>query len=364
MRTNIHTPSGRRFRVWTAGAILALSLVPLAASPAAAEAVPTRIDPTGAKDVTSDFLAYFASVPDGSTIVFPEKARYRVEGMLRLFDRRNLTFEGNQSVIFATTKGAETRRHLSFRGGANITIRNLEVIGAHPNPGTYVSAYESQHGFELSGVNGALLQGVRASKVYGDFVYVGDDPRNRNVSRNVTIQDSVFERSGRQGITGAGVDGLTILRNRISGAAHVTFDFEPIATDVFNVRILDNTAGPAGNAFVSAMGNGRLRDLSVIGNTLEGAPMRINVASPSGSTRSGIRILNNVSRNRVWGGNYGSGMIRFTRVVGAEVRGNTASLDPTRNLAGVSLSASCATVAENRFEGAARDTKVVNSVPC
>ena len=53
--------------------------------------------------MTTALHAFFAGVPNGSTIVFPAHAQYRIEGTIRLRDRHDLTFAGNGATLFATT---------------------------------------------------------------------------------------------------------------------------------------------------------------------------------------------------------------------------------------------------------------------
>ncbi|HET6361721.1 MAG TPA: hypothetical protein VFH11_06655, partial [Gemmatimonadota bacterium] len=120
------------------------------------------IDATGTWDVTGPLNSYLASVPNGSVIQLPAGARYRVEGIVRLVGRKNLTIEGNGALLFANSTGSgatpppgfdrnwpRNRYHLEIRGGSGIVIRNLVVRGANPNAGmndaAYVSALEAQH---------------------------------------------------------------------------------------------------------------------------------------------------------------------------------------------------------------------------
>lgn len=95
----------------------------------------------------------------------PAGARYRVEGAVVLRDRSNLTIQGNDALIFATTDGSgvpstlrdwpRNRYHVEIRGGSGIVIRNLKVRGANPHAGmddrAYVEALEAQHAFAIRG---------------------------------------------------------------------------------------------------------------------------------------------------------------------------------------------------------------------
>lgn len=45
--------------------------------------VPISIDATGESDVTAELCAFFASLPDGSTVQFPSMSKYRLDGSVR-----------------------------------------------------------------------------------------------------------------------------------------------------------------------------------------------------------------------------------------------------------------------------------------
>jgi hypothetical protein len=87
-----------------------------------------------------------------------------------------LLVEGNGATLAATTRGTRTRVHIGIDNSETIIVRNLTVKGANPHAGATREAYqpefEAQHGFNLGGVRHVLLDGVQASDVYGDFVYV------------------------------------------------------------------------------------------------------------------------------------------------------------------------------------------------
>src|SRR5438067_6812087 len=184
-------------------------------------AAPSTINSTGGTDVTAALLSFFAQVPDGSTITFPAGARYRVEGTLALENRNNFTFEGNGAQFFATTQGDRSRSMWRVDFGSNIHFHNVVVKGVNPhagaNPYAYVATLEAQHGFDLEGTNGVVLDHVTVTDTYGDFVNM--DKQQLIWTRNVTVQNSTFRRSGRKGISLTGVSDVVIQANLITDVA-------------------------------------------------------------------------------------------------------------------------------------------------
>src|ERR1700722_18523288 len=172
-------------------------------SPSHVVQVPKSIDATGKADDTQALQQFIAKVPNGSVIQFQHNGRYRVEGTLFVRNRRNLTFDGEGSLMFVTTRGAPDRAQWWIKDGSNIVFRDLAVRGDNPNGGVakaaYVAKLATQHGFRFEGVNGAEIDNVQVTDVYGDFVYVSRD-KQKVPSRNVWIHNSTFRRNGRQGI--------------------------------------------------------------------------------------------------------------------------------------------------------------------
>jgi hypothetical protein len=322
----------RRFVV---RALLALPLliVPVLAGPASAGGsvypVPATIDATGGQDVTAQLNAFFQSVPDGSTITFPAGGRYRAEGTLLLLDRNDLTIEGHGSTFFTTTKGDRDRRHWKLQGGSNLTLRDIVVKGSNPNAGQDEGAWiydlQGQHGFMLRGVQGALLQRVTVTDTYGDFVYLGKrfDDGSRQWSSHITIVDSRFERSGRQGVTFTGGEDVVFQHNYIAQAARSTFDIEPntASEGARRVLIAENQIGPGQHLLLSAYGEGGIvSDITLQGNQLHGRQFNLIVNAPGRTRRTNINVIGN-STDKAYGGGYSASMV-FKGVDGAVVRGN------------------------------------------
>jgi hypothetical protein len=122
-------------------------------------------------------------------------------------------------------------------------------------------------------VNHVLLDNVRASDVYGDFVYISSSRRGQP-SEHVAIVRSHFNRNGRQGIAITSGRVVTIRGNDIAGVARSMFDLEPNTTleAVRDVRIEQNTTGAALNFWIASKGAGnQIGDVDVRGNIMRSA---------------------------------------------------------------------------------------------
>ncbi len=311
---------------------------------------PASIDATGTRDVTYEMQEFIKDWTDGKTIVFPQNARYRIEGTLLVIGRSNMTIEGNGATFFATTTGDYDRSQLLFRLGRNILVRNLNVKGANPNAGmadeAYVGALEAQHGFELEGVRDFVLDHVRVTDTYGDFVYIVRDLKTMTWSENVTIRDSHFERNGRQGITITSGRNVFIEHNYIGNTRRATIDLEPNGhgEGAQNIWVRGNRVGPGRLNFVSSgPAPGVTRDIYVVNNQLEGRILNVFVKPPEGVRRSNIVVVNNTADKLV----YGSEPLRFVDVDGLVIVGNT---QPVRDEPILLIGTTQETIADNNFE--------------
>ena len=302
--------------------------------------VPASIDPTGRVDVTKTLQHFLTSVPSNRDVSFRKGARYRVEGTLVLWNQHRLTIDGNGATVFATTRGNKDRAQFWIKGGTRIVFRDLRVRGANPNGGTDDSAYvpklENQHGFRFESVDGAELDHVQVSDVYGDFVYIGQGKR-RVPSRNIWVHDSVFARNGRQGISVVSARNVIMERNHLSQTRRSTFDLEPDTRHarVSNVFVLNNVVGKGRLLFVAAHGQGGVNNVVISGNRLQGHVLSIDSLAPDRSPRRfNWVVVDNTSDTPAqrW-------PMRFVRTDGLVVRGNRQPVDGSEP--GIVLNAVC-----------------------
>ncbi len=245
--------------------------------------------------------AWINLAPDNSTISLLPKGCYRIDGTITLMNRSHLTLEGNDATLKALTTGDRTRRQVLVSGGTDITVKDLTVQGANPGAGAvrgaYHSALEAQHAFAISGATNVLLDRVQASDLYGDFVYIGRGGPDHQPSQNVTVSNSKFARSGRQGISITDARNVTIESNVIEGAARSLFDIEPNTKDdvVRSIRIVDNVTGAATNFWLADKGSAAdVGDIEISNNLMTaGTGGLLFVFARQGAYRGPFSIVGN-----------------------------------------------------------------------
>ena len=310
--------------------------------------VPQSIDATGRADDTKALQAFLNRVPNNRVIQFRRDGRYRIEGTLFLRNRHHLTIDGEGSLVFATTRAGRNRAQWWITDGSQIVFRNLAVKGANPHGGVgedaYVPKLANQAGFHFEGVDGAELDHVRVTDVYGDFAYLGRD-EHKVPSRNVWIHNSTFLRNGRQGIAVTAATNVIVEDNHFDDTRRSTIDLEPNAHSwhVTNVFVLNNTVGKGRLLFVASHGQGPVNNVVISGNRLLGHPLTIDVLPPGKKRRSNWVVTNNVSNTVVR-----SRPMRFAGIDGLVVSGNTQRV--TGKQPGVVIAGDCgAHVSGNQF---------------
>lgn len=282
-------------------AALCLALVCAPASAQAApvtRSVPASIDATGVTDVTHQLQQFIQSVPDDTTVVFPHGARYRIDGTLEWSERHNLALEGNGATLFAGTPGAPTRAEVRLIDDANWTIRDLTIVGANPSPGQFDPRYQWQHGIDLRGVDGALIENVNVRDVFGDDIYVGlsTNPDAR-WSRDISILHSTGLGSGRMAVAITAARNVLVRGGFWSSPGLSTFDVEPNGPSGGATAIVfeDATigAGQRGSA-LSVAGSGPVSNIVLQNNRLTGRALTVLVDQGALRPRN-ILVRGNVS---------------------------------------------------------------------
>lgn len=251
--------------------------VRVAAPPAptgAVEQVPASIAHDCSVDVASALQSWIDAVPDNSTLLFRSNGCYRADEPLRVIDRHRLLIDGNGATLKAVTRGGRNRSQLVLNGGSDLTVRNLVARGANPAAGATKAAYnpdlEAQHGFLVGGATDVLLDHVQAYDLYGDFVYIGRG-RHGQRSDTVTVANSRFERSGRQGISVTDGVNIRIESNVIADVARSMFDLEANTVDaeIRDIRIVGNVTGAAVNFWLANKGfPASIGNVQIVGNRM------------------------------------------------------------------------------------------------
>lgn len=306
--------------------------------------------------------AWIATIPDNSVVKFAAGACYGIDDSISVPSRNHLTFEGNGATFKAITLNCQTRANWNVTGGADIVFRQMTIIGFNPKPGpngggTGVPAgacpaqcpcpqpnqhsndYEWQHGINFAGVANALVDQVNISSVYGDFIdaQFNGTPKpdgkggltGMTPTRNLIVQGSHFDGSGRQGFGLLDVDGFTLKNSYVGNVAQAGIDLELYSYGSVgrNILIDGNTFGPVWFSVFSNRGAGYPGDVGniTISHNVQVAPLKVGeescqppvyVLSPPGVYRSGYVITEN--KFRVMGG-----VVVLTRAKNVKIAGNT-----------------------------------------
>jgi hypothetical protein len=292
-------------------------------APPAGIAVPASIDATGATDVSSALLSFIAGVPSGSTIVFKAGGTYRVNVALKISGKTNVTFNGNGATIKAVGTGYNENYSLFYfvtYGGGNsgITVRNFNLVGSDPTPGTFTSGQEGQHGILVDGGTNFEIDHNTFSAAFGDGVEVNSG------ASYVRIHDNLLTNTGRNGLSVIWGNHVEFDHNTLGHMGYMPFDVEPNTSSQPSsfVNIHDNATGYWSNAFFAVDGSqtgAAIHDISVTNNTSTGKSLLTVVTGPGRK------------QNVVFSGNRstvssGGPVLQFSRVDGLTVTGNTQSL--------------------------------------
>jgi hypothetical protein len=297
-----------------------------------------NVDSSGNSDVSSSLQSFLDASPNGAVICFASGGQYRVNGTLHLSNRSNLTIEGNNATIFQTTRSA-TRIWLIDNGGSNITMRNLTIRGANPNPGKWDVNYEHNHAIQVGGAIGLDFNNLTIKNVGGDGLYLSGGA-NRWAD-SIHLHNSTFDGIGRMGVTITdGASNLVVDYNSFRNIGYYTWDIEPNGATVGgrlaggeHVRFSDNSIGTKpygdyptdktqadGYVFVvtNASGDGPAVDIELSRNTMLDTTLGAFKVGVFGSAaRQNIRVLDNTSVDRSAGP-----VMTFSSVSGLTVTGN------------------------------------------
>ena len=260
--------------------------------------VPADIDGTGKKNVTADLNRFFASVPDGSKVVFAQEKIYRIEETLRIKHKTNLIIDGNNCQFVTETIGKErlnskgrpiknsqrSRVHLSIENCQMLKIANLKIVGPHKAGGAADSAYvrrlEAQHGVNVYASKNILIDNVDIRYVYGDCIYIGDG-KGQFSSDSILIKNSFFGFNGRQGIALTYASAIVIDSCEFSQIrrTHIDLETNNVKASVKDVTISNCTFGISRLNWISAVGGGNTSDIYVVNNTIVNKPPTVTIGT-------------------------------------------------------------------------------------
>jgi hypothetical protein len=300
--------------------------------------VPRSIDPTGKRDVAGALTRFIRSVPNDSTITFPHKARYRIDGQVTVRKASGLVINGNGSTFFRVVDGTSKRLRLwLFELVRDSVFRNAKIVGLN-DAGKIDWPRVYEHGIALYGDRDFTVSDVKVLKTWGDGVVIQHADRvtptssTRVYPNNVTVKDSYFNRNGRSGISIITGTKISIEHNKILHAGINLVNLEPDADDqvIDGVEIRRNTfdvSSEHGGLAVASHGTCQVNNVAIVGNTQVGFYSTLTIWSgpidrPTCTTRaSGWRIVNNEFMS--WGGGQNPYVIRFDHRDDVIVRNNS-----------------------------------------
>jgi hypothetical protein len=258
--------------------------------------VPGSIDATGATDVSAAMQTWVNAQSDGSTLIFPSGATYKLGTFgIAIESRNNLTFFGYGCTLH--NYGGSTTRNSAFYtgwaagGSTNIKILGFTIKGGNPNGGTtsaYTVGQESAQGFTLNknAVNWEIADNTITDQ-WGHGIYVHDFGGSSGYSRNLNFHFNAIARTGVMGIAVANGIGLTFADNTITDTGIAPIDIEDASAgesihsiwflrNVLNKWSWSNLYSP--HAIVGD-GPGDFNDIRVQGNILQGGQQ--NAYTPS-----------------------------------------------------------------------------------
>jgi hypothetical protein len=304
--------------------------------------VPRSIDPTGKRDVAGALTRFIRSVPNGSTITFPHKARYRIDGQVTVRKASGLVINGNGSTFFRVVNGTSKRLRLwLFELVRDSVFRNAKIVGLNDaGDNNWDRVYE--HGIALYGDQDFTVADVRVLRTWGDGVVIQHADRvtptstRRVYPNNVTVKNSHFNRNGRAGVSIITGTKISIEHNRILHAAINLVNLEPDADGqvIDGVQIRRNTFGVSsehGGLAVASHGTCQVNNVAIVGNRQVAFHSTLTIWSgpidrPTCTVRSsGWRIVNNEFMS--WGGGANPYVIRLDRRDDVIVRNNSFYFD-------------------------------------
>ena len=293
--------------------------------------------------MSGELESFIEGTPNGSTIVFKAGGTYRLDSVIRIRGRKNVTLEGNGATLkpVGDTGKFSSAALIIEDGSENTTVRGFTIVGNNDEAGTSDAccSLEGQHGIAVFGSTNTLIEDVDIRRIWGDCVYVNATGPGIWAD-GVTFRDSTCTLSGRHGVGIIAGKHIDIVNNVFDKIGFMIVDIEPNADHegATDVLIRNNTIGAYGltSTWVAQLleaggaSGSIVRDVTVTGNTVEGNKagydgrvygLDIKVLGDRGP-RSNFTVTNNTASSP---GRKGP-VMNFTKVKGVTVTGNTQPL--------------------------------------
>lgn len=228
----------------TTTATTATTATPVAPSSTNGTVVASTLTPSGVDD-TARFIA---AVRAGNVVVDGPLVINDVAKLDEITDR-TITFTGKGSLTRTTRNAKRVWQVLALRNAQRITINNLRIVGPNvevcnwlytppkptgPNDATsqtpymirvgYNPKFEAQHGLEVFGGSGIVVNGANIYGVSGDGVYLAGG------AANVMLNDVTTKCTGRSSISNVGSTNVVVNRGNFSESGYWILNVEPDLT--------------------------------------------------------------------------------------------------------------------------------------
>lgn len=229
----------------------------------------------------------------GETVCFEPGATYRVDQTITLRDWSGTILGAGSNWVRSSTDAGD-KEHVRLVEGSGIVFDGVNIVGAATVGDIQGRVFgdgdrEDNHAFALESAIDVTIRNGSATNTWGDGVYIRSWSETPDVpSRNVVLEDLVFDVTGRNAISVISVEGLVVSGVRSSNVSLHGFDVEPNRTTdiVTNVRVEDSdwrtfdaADGAAGPGFAIVITPGyadvQVSEIAIVGNTMDRASIRI-----------------------------------------------------------------------------------------
>jgi hypothetical protein len=240
-------------------------------------------------NVDAQLTDWLMSLPDNATALLGS-AKLTVAKQIDLQGRGPLRVEGQTSEIRCVNRTSVGIIRFAY-GAHGIEWRGGAITGANPYPGRrQAETYEHNHAFDVRGVVGLDIGGVRIRNVGGDFFYLAGGYVAGGAFRHaqdIRIHDNDCQGNGRMGVAMLdGLDGFEIWNNVMGGITWYSLDiennghiFNNIPAGVTSGKIHNNKFGP-----IPYGRNPQLAPLPGISSEPSGLSFTVTGASSGGVT--------------------------------------------------------------------------------
>jgi hypothetical protein len=268
-------------------------------------------------DSAEGIEAFLAQTPNGTTVVFPEGARCRIDRSLELSVpppgaeekgddpskdfRAGMVYDLNGATLFRPVEPSCERLRdcngpmLAINLAWDVVVKDGSLVGGTGESPSFDATMEHDHGVAVHGASLVKLEDLRVARVGGDCVDM--DRQKRTYSHMVEIRGGSCEDAARQGISANETDGLVIEGVAFDRIFASGIDLEPRRSGFLrNVRLEGNTFGETGHYAIALIGaSPEMTDVVVVGNEQTSAVGLGFIRAGNGEDRGPVTIEDNRS---------------------------------------------------------------------